>query len=59
MAALNIRNFPAELMRTLKTRAAARGVTLREYVVHALEAPAEAPPHVGVIPSSPARDPRE
>ena len=44
MVSLNIRNFPADLLRTLKAFAAARGVTLREYIVSVLEAPVEVPP---------------
>ena len=33
MAVLNVRNVPDALMRTLKSRAAENGVTLREYVL--------------------------
>ena len=36
MTSLNIRNFPPDLLKTLKIEAAKRGITLRELVIESL-----------------------
>jgi hypothetical protein len=41
MAELNLKNFPADLLRLLKMGAADEGITLRELVITRLEAWAE------------------
>jgi len=41
--ALNIREFPKDVLKAAKIRAIEKGVTLREYVIWAVEAQAKAP----------------
>jgi len=43
MGQLNIRNVPDDLMKRAKIAAIQRGVTLRQYVIQAVEAAVKAP----------------
>lgn len=70
MPALNLRDFPADLLQTLKTDAEAKGATLREHCIHLLTnkpAPASQPTQkvaalvesLPVVPASQIEPPSE